>query len=103
MTDKPFTNREIELMLAGIDQKLNVLLDHVKETNGRVHKLEIVTAKLEKELDERDENLEKLILEKESTLKIWVLKALIFVTLAGSFIWIQESRDAVLHIIKSIL
>jgi hypothetical protein len=101
MTEKPFTNREIELMLNSIDTKLAGILDHVKETNGRVHKLEIITAQLEKEMDERDSNLEKLILQKESYLKQWVLKALIIVSLAGSFVWIKESRDALLHILKA--
>jgi hypothetical protein len=103
MTDQPFTNREIELMLHGIDDKLTGILDHVKETNGRVHKLEIVTAKLEKDMDERDEKLEKLIFQKEAHLKQWVLKALIVVSLAGSFVWIKESRDALLSIIKAFI
>jgi hypothetical protein len=103
MTDQPFTNREIELMLQGIDSKLSGILDHVKETNGRVHKLEIVTAKLEKEMEERDSNLEKLIFQKEAYLKQWVLKALIVVSLAGSVVWIKESRDIIISIIKAIL
>lgn len=103
MNNIPFTNREIELMLAGIDQKLSGILDHVKETNGRVHKLEIVTARLEKDMDERDSLLEKLILEKEAYLKQWMLKALIVVSLSGSLIWIKESRDTIISIIKLIL
>lgn len=125
MNDVPFTNREIELMLSGIDMKLNQVLDHVKETNGRVHKLEILTVRLEKDMEERDSMLEKLIFQKEAEikdsltarrrvvddliaskeayLKQWVLKALIVVTLAGSFVWIKESRDAVIHLIKMII
>lgn len=125
MTDTPFTNREIELMLASIDLKLTQVLDHVKETNGRVHKLEILTVRLEKDMEERDSMLEKLIFQKEAEmkdsltarrrvvddliaskeayLKQWVLKALIVVTLCGSFIWIKESRDAVISIIKMIV
>ena len=90
-------------MLSGIDQKLTGILDHVKETNGRVHKLEIVTSKLERDMDERDENLEKLILQKEAYLKQWVLKALIVVSLASSVIWIKESRDVLIHILKAFL
>lgn len=125
MTEAPFTNREIELMLHGIDSKLDGILDHVKETNGRVHKLEILTVRLEKDMEERDSMLEKLIFQKEAEmkdsltarrrvvddliaskeayLKQWVLKALIVVTLCGSFIWIKESRDAVISIIKMIV
>ena len=125
MNDIPFTNREIELMLSGIDLKLTQVLDHVKETNGRVHKLEILTVRLEKDMEERDSMLEKLIFQKEAEmkdsltarrrvvddliaskeayLKQWVLKALIVVTLCGSFIWIKESRDAVISIIKMIV
>jgi len=104
MTDQdPFTNREIELMLSGIDQKLGQLLNHVKETNGRVHKLEIVTQKLEREMEERDSNLEKLILAKEAYLKVWMLKALIVVSLAGSFVWIKESRDVLVDLLKAFL
>lgn len=103
MTDTPFTNREIELMLASIDQKLTGILDHVKETNGRVHKLEILTGRLEKDMEERDGALEQLILQKEAYLKQWVLKALIVVTLCGSFIWIKESRDVIVSIIKLII
>ena len=125
MNDIPFTNREIELMLSGIDLKLTQVLDHVKETNGRVHKLEILTVRLEKDMEERDSVLEKLIFQKEAEmkdsltarrrvvddliaskeayLKQWVLKALIVVTLCGSFIWIKESRDAVISIIKMIV
>lgn len=125
MTETPFTNREIELMLHGIDSKLDGILDHVKETNGRVHKLEILTVRLEKDMEERDSMLEKLIFQKEAEmkdsltarrrvvddliaskeayLKQWVLKALIVVTLCGSFIWIKESRDAVISIIKMIV
>jgi hypothetical protein len=103
MNDRPFTNREIELMLHSIDTKLTGILDHVKETNGRVHKLELITAQLEKEMAERDENLEKLIFQKEAYLKQWVLKALIVVSLAGSFVWIKESRDVLFHIIQTII
>lgn len=112
-------------MLSGIDLKLTQVLDHVKETNGRVHKLEILTVRLEKDMEERDSMLEKLIFQKEAEikesltarrrvvddliaskeayLKQWVLKALIVVTLCGSFIWIKESRDAVISIIKMIV
>lgn len=99
----PFTNREIELMLANIDTKLTGILDHVKETNGRVHKLEMVTDQLEKEMEKRDSNLEKLIVANEAKLKQWVLKALIVVSLAGSFIWIKESRDVLFNILKAIV
>lgn len=111
MTDLPFSNREIELMLAGIDQKLTGILDHVKETNGRVHKLEVTTARLEKDMDERDSNLEKLInktdtdirahiKDHENYVKVWVLKTILATTLLGSFIWIKESRDAIISILK---
>lgn len=98
-----FTNREINLMLGGINDKLQGILDHVKETNGRVHKLEIVTDHLEREMEKRDSNLEKLIVANEAKLKQWVLKALLIVTLAGSFIWIKETRDIILNIIKAIV
>ena len=101
--DKPYSNREIELMLKGIDSKLINILEHVKETNGRVHKLEIVTKKLEEEMEERDSNLEALILQKEAYLKQWMLKALIIVSLAGSFVWIKESRDVIINILSHIL
>lgn len=103
MADSPFTNREIELMLAGIDAKLRGILDQVKEMNGRVHKLEIITVKLEKDMDEHDKGLEKLIFQKEAHLKQWVLKALIVFALAGSFVWIKESRDVLISIIKAFL
>lgn len=98
-----FTNREINLMLGGINDKLQGILDHVKETNGRVHKLEMVTDHLEREMEKRDSNLEKLIVANESKIKQWVLKALIIVTLAGSMVWIKESRDVILNIIKALV
>lgn len=98
-----FTNREINLMLGSINDKLKGILEHVMETNGRVHKLEVVTDHLEREMEKRDSNLEKLIVANEAKMKHWVLKALIIVTLAGSVIWIKESREVILNIIKAII
>jgi uncharacterized protein YpuA (DUF1002 family) len=84
-------------------ERLDTLITHAKETNGRVHKLEIAYNKLEDEVKERDAMLEKMILRKEGEIKVWALKAIIGVTLFGSFLWIKESRDVVLSILKQVI
>lgn len=88
---------------AVINEKLDQIIIHTKETNGRVHKLELVTDKLQKEMQERDNLLESKIREQEGLFKAWVWKILLIVNLAGSFIWIKESREAILHIVKVII
>lgn len=84
-----------------INSKLDTITTNTKETNGRVHKLEIQTNHLEREMEKRDGNLEKLIAAREAAIKNWTLKALLVVTLLGSFVWVKESRDAIIHIIKA--
>lgn len=90
--------------------KVDTILSNTRETNGRVHKLELQNDEHEKEHrrieeEHRDElgQVYDLIKDKESHLKMWVLKALIIVTLIGSFVWIKESRDAIISIIKVIV
>ena len=93
---------EVRSSFATIKEQLTQLIEHAKETNGRVHKLEITTARLEKDMDERDANLEKMIQITEKAVKIWALKMMLIVTLFGSFVWIKESRDEIIHIIHAI-
>ncbi len=94
---------ETAARLATMDGKLDNLLRHAELTNGRVHKLEVAYTHLERDIDTRDSKLEKLIMAVEKTTKIWALKAIIAVTLLGSFVWIKESRDAIIAIIKMIV
>jgi hypothetical protein len=83
--------------------KIDNILDNTKETNGRVHKLEIEIRHLENNTRERDSSLEKLVIANEAKLKAWVWRNLLIVTLAGSFLWIKESRDIILSIIKAFI
>jgi hypothetical protein len=94
---------EVRTKLGVITERLDTLINHAKETNGRVHKLEIITSKLEREIDERDEKLEKLITQKEVYLKNWMLRLLLISMLLGSFLWIKESRDVILSFLKLIV
>lgn len=86
-----------------VNTKLDQITINTKETNGRVHKLELQVDHLEREAEKRDSNLEKLIEAREVAVKNWTLKALLIVTMLGSFVWIKESRDAIVAVLKAIL
>lgn len=86
-----------------INEKLDQIIRHTKETNGRVHKLEVRTEHLEKEMLKADAMLEKAIHSKIGTLKVWTLKVVLVALFMGSFLWIKESRDAIIHILKLIV
>jgi chromosome segregation ATPase len=96
------TLQSYAVLHAEISAKLDNILNHAKETNGRVHKLEVQVSLLEKETNDRDSNLEKLIATNEAKMKAWVWRSLLIVTLCGSFVWIKESRDLILSILKAI-
>lgn len=86
-----------------INNKLDNITTNTKETNGRVHKLELQVDHLDREAEKRDANLEKLVEQREAAIKNWVLKMLLGVTLLGSFVWIKESRDAIVSVLKLLL
>jgi len=82
---------------------LETIAKNTDETIIKLHKLEVEVRNLEKETANRDSNLEKLIQANDQKLRAWVWRTMFIVTLAGSFVWIKESRDLILSVIKVIL
>lgn len=74
---------------ARIDTKLDQVIGHVKETNGRVKDLEkktqILDDTIEAKVKERKEDIKKNFW---LTMKIFAVGFIL-----GSFLWIKESRD----------
>ena len=77
---------------ARIDTKLDQVIGHVKETNGRVKDLEkktqIIDETIEAKVKERKEDIKKSFW---LTMKVFAIGFLL-----GSFLWIKESRDFIL-------
>ena len=69
---------ELKVESAVQHEKIDQMLGKQDLTNGRVNKLE----------------------KDYSGIKLWTLKVLIIVNLAGSFVWIKESRDSIISILK---
>jgi len=82
---------------------LDTIAKNTDETIIKLHKLELEVRNLERETEKRDSNLEKLIEANDQKMRAWVWRTMFIVTLAGSFVWIKESRDLILSIIKAIV
>jgi len=82
---------------------LDTIAKNTDETILKLHKLEIEVRNLEKDTEKRDSNLEKLIQANDQKMRAWVWRTMFIVTLAGSFVWVKESRDIILSIIKAIV
>jgi hypothetical protein len=94
---------EVRTTLARIEERIITLVTEGKRTDQRVGALEVAYNSMEEEVRNLRVEVREMIEQKHSALKIWTLKALILTTLAGSFIWIKESRDAILSIIHALL
>ncbi len=94
---------EVRTTLARIEERIITLVTEGKRTDQRVQSLEEAYNAMEQEVSGLRAEVREMIEQKHSELKIWTLKAIIMVTLAGSFIWIKESRDAILGIIHAIV
>jgi predicted nucleic acid-binding Zn-ribbon protein len=94
---------EVRTTLARIEERIITLVTEGKRTDQRVQALEEAYNSMENEVRSLRDEVREMIEQKHNALKIWTLKALIITTLAGSFVWIKESRDAILSIIHALL
>ena len=94
---------EVRTTLARIEERIITLVTEGKRTDQRVQALEEAYNSMEQEVRSLRDEVREMIEEKHNALKIWTLKALILTTMAGSFVWIKESRDAILSIIHAIV
>lgn len=94
---------DVRASFATIKEQLNTLIKKGDETDKKVVALEKAYSNMEQEVNEMRSEFEAVLEKRDGLLKIWVLKAIIGVTLVGSFVWIKESRDAILHIFQAIV
>lgn len=94
---------EVRASFATIKEQLATLIRKGDETDKKVVALEKAYSNMEQEVNEMRADFEKVLDKRDEALKVWMLKAIIGVTLLGSFVWIKESRDAIGGIIKHLL
>ena len=94
---------EVRASFATIKEQLATLIRKGDITDKKVDALEKAYSSMEVEVNEMRADFEKVLDKRDEALKVWTLKAIIGVTLLGSFLWIKESRDAIIHIIKAIV
>lgn len=94
---------DVRASFATIKEQLNTLIKKGDITDKKVDALEKAYSTMEQEVNEMRLEFEQVLDKRDGLLKIWMLKAIIGVTLVGSFVWIKESRDAIIHIIKAIV
>lgn len=94
---------EVRASFATIKEQLATLIRKGDETDKKVVSLEKAYSSMEVEVTEMRADFEKVLDKRDEALKVWMLKAIIGVTLLGSFVWIKESRDAIGGIIKHLL
>ena len=94
---------EVRTTLARIEERIITLVTEGKRTDQRVEALEVAYNTMEEEVRQLRNDVHEMVNSKESALKIWVLKTILAVTLLGSFVWIKESRDAIISIIQHVI
>ena len=94
---------EVRASFATIKEQLNTLIKKGDITDKKVDALEKAYSAMEVEVNEKRAEFEQVLDKRDGLLKIWMLKAIIGVTLIGSFVWIKESRDAIIGIISHII
>lgn len=82
-----------------IHNKLDRIFENTENTKRRINDVETAID----DLKSRDAHLEKLIETNEHQIKAWVWRNLLIVSLLGSFLWIKESRDVIVNLLKIFL
>lgn len=94
---------EVRASFATIKEQLSTLIRKGDITDKKVDALEKAYGLMETEVNEMRKDFEAVLDKRDEALKVWVLKAIIGVTLLGSFVWIKESRDAIISVIQHII
>lgn len=97
---------------AVVSEKLDKVIEHTSKTNGRVHKLEIEDRRIEEQTKELFGSLKVDMEQRHGEVmqelgkkadRSWVWKTVVVVIFASSFIFIKESRDAIISLLNLFL